>query len=165
MTDGVGGMGPGGEEPLEEEESFGRPFLGFAMPGAATSGIPAQPGSREPAPMEEGVYEALRPYLLTGGRTGGGKSGIGIETLLIRDLNVPAGPHTTSPELARIADACDDAVAVAEVAVRVGLPIGVVQVLAGDLVSAGVLQRSTVTTSLADDVLFIERLIQGVASL
>jgi Protein of unknown function (DUF742) len=78
---------------------------------------------------------------------------------------VPAGPHTTSPELARIADACDDPVAVAEVAVRVGLPIGVVQVLAGDLVSSGVLQRSTVTTSLADDVLFIERLIQGVASL
>jgi hypothetical protein len=164
VTDGVGATRPGGDEPLEEE-SFGRPFLGFAMPGAAAPGIPAQPGSREPAPAEEGVDEAFRPYLLTGGRTGGGRAGIKIETLLVRDLNVPAGPHTTSPELARIADACDDPVAVAEVAVRVGLPVGVVQVLAGDLVSAGVLQRSSVTTSLADDVLFIERLIQGVASL
>jgi hypothetical protein len=156
---------PGGGEP-EEEESFGRPFLGFAMP-AATPGIPAQhsPG-RTPAGADESEdTEGFRPYLLTGGRTGGGAAGIGIETLLVRDLNVAAGPHTTSPELTRIADACDDPVAVAEVAVRVGLPIGVVQVLAGDLVSSGVLQRSSVTTSLADDVLFIERLIQGVASL
>jgi hypothetical protein len=164
VNDDVDAMRPGEESP--EEESFGRPFLGFAMPGAAAPGGPARHGPGDlPGAADQGVDEALRPYLLTGGRTGGGASGIGIETLLIRDLNVPAGPHTTGPELARIADACDEPVAVAEVAARIGLPIGVVQVLAGDLVSAGVLQRSIVTTSLADDVLFIERLIQGVASL
>jgi hypothetical protein len=61
--------------------------------------------------------------------------------------------------------ACDSPVAVAEVAARIGLPIGVVQVLAGDLVNAGVLLRSESSKSLADDVLFIERLIQGVAAL
>ena len=146
----------------DEEESFGRPFLGWTMPASA-----APPGPAAPVPAAESDEgdEAYRPYLLTGGRTGGGRAGVKIETVLVRDFGVPAGPHTTNPELARIADACDDPLAVAEVAVRVGLPIGVVQVLAGDLVSAGVLQRSTVTTSLADDVLFIERLIQGVASL
>jgi hypothetical protein len=83
------------------------------MPAAAAPGIPAQhaPGGVPGAGADQEVDEAFRPYLLTGGRTGGGASGIGIETLLVRDLNVPAGPHTTSPELARIADSCDDPVA------------------------------------------------------
>lgn len=146
-----------------EEESFGRPFLGWTMPAPA-----APPGPAAPAPATaegEESDEGYRPYLLTGGRTGGGRAGVKIETVLVRDHDVPALAHTTTPELARIVEACAGPVAVAEVAVRLGLPVGVVQVLAGDLVTAGVLQRSTVTTSLADDVGFIERLIQGVASL
>ena len=150
------------------EESFGRPFLGWPMPAAAVPPAPRGPATpAPPAPGEAGEEgdEAYRPYLLTGGRTGGGRAGVKIETLLVRDYDVPAIAHTTTPELVRIVEACAGPVAVAEVAARLGLPVGVVQVLAGDLVSAGVLQRSTATTSLADDVGFIERLIQGVASL
>jgi hypothetical protein len=153
----------------EAEESFGRPFLGWTPPAPAGPADPAGPAApaAPSAPSAGGGEsdEAYRPYLLTGGRTGGGRAGVQIETVLVRDLDVPAVAHTTTPELARIVEACAGPVAVAEVAVRLGLPVGVVQVLAGDLVSAGVLQRSTATTSLADDVGFIERLIQGVASL
>jgi hypothetical protein len=101
---------------------------------------------------------------MTGGRVGGGAAGIGIETLLICDRPV-APDRSWSTEMAMIVRACDRPMACAEVAARIGLPIGVVQVLAGDLVAAGVLQRSASSASLADDVAFIERLIHGVSAL
>jgi uncharacterized protein DUF742 len=139
-----------------EEESFGRPFLGKIIRAEAVDGLKGD--------TEEAAAAASRPYLLTGGRTGGGAAGIGIETMLVRD-RAAAPPAARSTAISMIVAACDAPVAVAEVAARIGLPIGVVQVLAGDLVNAGVLLRSESSKSLADDVLFIERLIQGVAAL
>lgn len=153
-----GHEGGDAEPPPEEEESFARPFLGWAMQAEPEAHADGAHDAHE-------AHEAFRPYLLTGGRTGGGAAGVGIETVLVRDTGAAAHHVAGSAELARIVAACDAPVAVAEVAARVNLPVGVVQVLAGDLVSAGVLLRSSSTTSLADDVVFIERLIQGVASL
>ena len=143
----------------EEEESFGRPFLGRAM-RAETVGSHEATETHEQAPGDH-----HHPYLLTGGRTGGGASGVHIETLLVRDVAAAEGQTAWSGQLAMIIAICETPIAVAEVAARVGLPIGVVQVLAGDLVTAGVLLRSSSTMSLADDVLFIERLIHGVDAL
>jgi len=161
----VSGAGGFDDEPEhEEEESFGRPFLGRAM---RAEPVETAPTSENHEGHEEHHTAAdHRPYLLTGGRTGGGESGIGIETLLVRDTAVIPRQTSWSPEMSKIIAACDSAVAVAEVAARIGLPIGVVQVLAGDLVTSGVLLRSMQPSmSLADDVLFIERLINGVAAL
>ena len=148
----------------EEEESFGRPFLGRVMRAETVEVVQASEG--QDGHEDHHSADNHRPYLLTGGRTGGGESGIGIETLLVRDTSVIPRQTSWSPEMSKIIAACDSAVAVAEVAARIGLPIGVVQVLAGDLVTSGVLLRSMQpSTSLADDVLFIERLINGVAAL
>jgi hypothetical protein len=143
----------------EEEESFGRPFLGRML---GTAPVHAAPEAEHEDETPGGHY---RPYLLTGGRTGGGAAGIGIETVLVRDLAAVPRQTTWSSQMSMIISACETPVAVAEVAARIGLPIGVVQVLAGDLVSAGALLRSASSMSLADDVLFIERLIHGVAAL
>jgi hypothetical protein len=147
----------------EEEGSFGRPFLGRKL-GAPP---PVEAVTTEHTDEEEAPGNHYRPYLLTGGRTGGGASGVAIETVLVRDQSAIPRQQPWSNELAMIISACDQPVAVAEVAARVGLPIGVVQVLSGDLVTAGVLLRSASSSSmsLADDVLFIERLIHGVAAL
>ncbi len=149
----------------EEEESFGRPFLGRTL-GAAPVKV-AEADSHQDAHSHEDETPGghYRPYLLTGGRTGGGASGVHIETVLVRDHSVIPRQATWSNELEMIVAACEQPVAVAEVAARIGLPIGVVQVLTGDLVTAGVLLRSESSLSLADDVLFIERLINGVAAL
>ena len=146
------------DEQGHEEESFGRPFLGRAIQAESVDGL-----RHEPA--EDVSVGANRPYLMTGGRTGGGASGIGIETVLVRDRAAQRG--SWSREMTMIVGVCDSPVAVAEVAARIGLPIGVVQVLAGDLVAAGTLLRSAsaASMSLADDVNFIERLIHGVAAL
>jgi len=147
----------------EEEESFGRPFLGRSLSPAPVAA--ATPSQSDNDHEHEQAGDHYRPYLLTGGRTGGGASGVGIETVLVRDQSVIPRQTAWSSEMSMIIAACDQPVAVAEVAARVGLPIGVVQVLAGDLVSAGVLLRSASSLTLADDVLFIERLIHGVAAL
>jgi hypothetical protein len=144
------------DEQAYEEESFGRPFLGKAIKAESVDGLMNET-------LDEASIEHKRAYLLTGGRTGGGAAGIGIETMLVRDRGM-AHRHWPT-EMSMIIATCETPVAVAEVAARIGLPIGVVQVLAGDLVSAGVLLRSASSRSLADDVHFIERLIHGVAAL
>jgi hypothetical protein len=150
----VNGRGGLDDEQAFEEESFARPFLGKAIKAESVDGLET---------LDEASIEHKRAYLLTGGRTGGGAAGIGIETVLVRDRGVI---HRGWPvEMSTIIASCEAPVAVAEVAARIGLPIGVVQVLAGDLVSAGVLLRSASSMSLADDVHFIERLIHGVAAL
>ena len=145
------------DEQAHEEESFGRPFLGKAIKAESVDGL------RNDV-IDDASVEHRRAYLLTGGRTGGGAAGIGIETVLVRDRGARLR-HGLPPEMSAIIASCEMPVAVAEVAARIGLPIGVVQVLAGDLVSAGVLLRSASSKSLADDVHFIERLIHGVAAL
>jgi hypothetical protein len=148
------------DESEHEEEAFGRPFLGRTM--QAETFATSAPDVHEHEEQPGGHHYS---YLLTGGRTGGGASGIHIETVLVRDDSAAQQHGRLSGELARIVAACETPVAVAEVAARIGLPLGVVQVLAGDLVGTGVLLRSSSTPSLADDVLFIERLINGVAAL
>ena len=145
------------EEPPEVEESFGRPFLGRPIKAETSRSQPDEMVDDDPAAGSN------RPYLMTGGRTGGGASGIGIETVLVRDHGAP--PGRWSLETRMIVAACETPIAVAEVAARVGLPIGVVQVLAGDLVAAGTLLKSGSSLAQADDVLFIERLIHGVTAL
>lgn len=145
------------DEHAHEEESFGRPFLGRAIKAESVDGLAHET-------LDEASIEHKRAYLLTGGRTGGGAAGIGIETVLVRDRG-SVSRRGWPAEMSMIIGTCETPVAVAEVAARIGLPIGVVQVLAGDLVSAGVLLRSASSMSLADDVNFIERLIHGVAAL
>jgi hypothetical protein len=155
----IGDDGFSDEDAGNEEEVFGRPFLGHVLRSEAF-----RPDETAEIP-EEAPSGHNHPYLLTGGRTGGGAAGVKIETILVRDAKAPPRPAGWSGELAMIISICEAPIAVAEVAARIGLPIGVVQVLAGDLVAAGVLIRSSSTKSLADDVLFIERLIHGVAAL
>jgi Protein of unknown function (DUF742) len=157
----VNGNDPLADEELihEEAENFGRPFLGRTLHHETVSSEPVTEA------QEEAPGSHNHPYLLTGGRTGGGLTGVHIETVLVRDVAAIERQGGWSGELALIIAACEKPVAVAEVAARIGLPIGVVQVLAGDLVIAGVLLRSSSTMALADDVLFIERLIHGVDAL
>ena len=60
----------------EEEESFGRPFLGRVMRAEPVEAVPTS--ENHEGHEEHHTAADHRPYLLTGGRTGGGESGIGI---------------------------------------------------------------------------------------
>ncbi|MFI5908530.1 DUF742 domain-containing protein [Dactylosporangium sp. NPDC051541] len=77
----------------------------------------------------------LRPFMLTGGRTRPLQDGLRIETM------VSAPPAALSAplrfELRRIVELCQTPLSVAEIAVRLGVPLGVARVLVADLVADG----------------------------
>ncbi|MCW2639460.1 MAG: hypothetical protein JWP76_1766 [Dactylosporangium sp.] len=99
---------------------------------------PEQPDAWEPQPdpddlAVDGVL--VRPFLLTGGRTRPLHDGLRVETL------VSARPAALSAplrfEMRRIVELCQAPLSVAEIAVRLGVPLGVARVLVGDLATEG----------------------------
>jgi hypothetical protein len=93
---------------------------------------PARPGGRaEP----DGDDLFLRPFMLTGGRTRPQHDGLRIETLL------HAGPAALRAHLRfearRIVELCQVACSIADLAVALQVPLGVIRVLVADLLSEG----------------------------
>lgn len=76
----------------------------------------------------------VRPFVITGGRTRHPSVHLRVEALVVaaREPDVEL-----QFEHARLLEACPTPVSVAEVAARVGVPLGVAQVLIGDLAEAG----------------------------
>jgi Protein of unknown function (DUF742) len=157
-----------------DDEPLGRPFLP-GSPSSPTSG--ASPGSRPPlipgsAAADEPPIEVLnagsqvRPYLLTGGRTRARGPAVAMETVVLATGAAPAWrPAAAGVERLRILQLCERPCSAAEVAARLELPLGVALVLVTDLVAEGLLDASMVAPRQADDVVFLERLIAGVAAL
>lgn len=139
------------DDEVWEDDTFNRSFLHMALP---------QDSAAEPEQQDESLE--TRAYLMTGGRTGGGKADVSIETMVVAHPDKPVLTRLSPEALVVHAAADGPAMAVAEIAARVRLPLGVVQVLVGDLVYDGYLLTSIASTSLHDDVDFLERLIQRV---
>ena len=75
-----------------------------------------------------------RPYTVTGGRTRSrGTRYFDLVDMGVRSMRSADPESISSPERAQILDLCRVPVSVAEVAALVGLPLGVVRVLLGDL--------------------------------
>lgn len=92
------------------------------------------PGPVEPEPDED----LVRPFVITGGRTRHATVQLRVEALVVATGAVPARPLRF--EHARIIETCRSPISVAEVAARVGVPLGVAQILVGDLAEAGLVQ-------------------------
>ncbi len=153
-------MNGGGEDELPEEELLDRPFL-RGGPGPAPA--PA-------LPPEHGLPAAgrgdVRPYLMTGGRTGPGELAIAMETVVVAsELWRRGRPPGQAFERARILRACAQPRSVAELAVLLEVPLGVAVVLVSDLVMAGLLDAAGVRSGQSHDIDFLERLIVGVSAL
>ncbi len=114
-------------------------------------------GSRQVGDAPSGV----RAYLITGGRA---SAPLAYETILVPKSRVDGSTETF--ERARIMQVCrsGDALSVAELAARLRLPIGVVRVLASDLVNAGLLSAHS-SENTSSDVTLLTRLIHGVRAL
>lgn len=86
--------------------------------------------------MNEG-HDLVRPYIMTGGRTRAQRRDLRVETLLhTRSGHVP--PYLPD-EQQLVLDECHQVMSVAEVASHLHLVVGVVMILADDLISAGLL--------------------------
>jgi len=79
----------------------------------------------------------VRPFIMTGGRTGAGDRRLQIETVVAASGR--AGAAVPAFESLSIVELCLAPRSIAEIAARLRLPVGVVVVLVGDLVGEGLL--------------------------
>lgn len=108
----------------------------------------------------------VRAYMMTGGRTGAGAVRLEFEAMLTLSERGKGTVQSLAFERRKIADLCGDtAQSVAELAAKLHIPLGVAQVVAGDMVGDGLLSLHQAKTNLSDDIAMIKRLIQGVRAL
>lgn len=108
----------------------------------------------------------VRPYVVTGGRTKPTGEVIELDSTIRATDLPPEDDGRSSPETHRIVAICRRPTALAEVAARAALPVGVVRVLVGDLLIAGVLdvQRGAPVDAPTDPRL-LKKLLHGIRAL
>ncbi|GGV82525.1 MULTISPECIES: DUF742 domain-containing protein [Streptomyces] len=113
---------------------------------------------------ETGRY--LRPYAITGGRTRHSQHAFTLITLVVA-RSARDTPSGLEPEADRILELCRDrAMAVAEIAALLDLPVSVVKVLCGDLLDASlILVQSPPGQDSRPSVELIERVMDGIRQL
>lgn len=138
-------------EPPRASGALIRPFLdsGVADHGSVNSAAPGP---------------ALRPYLLTSGRVAPDLA-VAVETQVIAtDAGHAARPRLTF-ERRHIVALCEDPLAIAEIAARLRLHLGVVRVLVGDLSAAGLLAVYLPNADAPSDVDTLLRVIRGLRAI
>ena len=109
-----------------------------AQRAATASTPPAAAGDTGDDESDEPDEALVRPFVITGGRTRHATVHLRVEALVVwTGLQPPAGLQF---EHAAILDACPEPISVAEVAARIGVPLGVAQILVGDLADAGLVR-------------------------
>ncbi len=104
-----------------------------------------------------------RPYVLTGGRTRG-RSDLPIEALVVTESRALA--RGAAPEVRAIVDLCTTPHSIVEIAAHLGLAIGVVRVLVGDLAEERTLAIGVTAPHRLDErVRTLERLLERVRDL
>lgn len=82
-------------------------------------------------------HDFVRPFIMTGGRTRAARRDLRLETMLqATSEDVPAGLPSEQEELLTL---CQEPQSVAEAAAKLGLVVGVVTVIAGDLIAEDLL--------------------------
>jgi Protein of unknown function (DUF742) len=179
MTDDPGpGTAPGPAAPPGPAAAPGR----TAPPGpAAPAGtgalirpylsarVAAEPA---PAPAADGAAAGtatvgapgLRPFLLTSGRTTSVVT-IAIETQVISTDDGRDKVDTLTFERRDIVALCEEPLALAEIAAMLGLHLGVVRVLVGDLSTEGLLAVYLPDADVAQDVDTLLRVIRGLRAI
>ena len=142
--------------PLEPPSAY-RPL----MPG------PLEPQSFEPDPPgQDTEAAAVRPYTWTRGRT---KSGfdLAIETLVSTSRRGRDQMGMLQVEHRAVAELCEQARSVAEVAALLSLPLGVARVLLGDMAGLGIVTVHETASSAGSvpDLALMERVLSGLRRL
>lgn len=84
-----------------------------------------------------GGHDFVRPFIMTGGRTRAERRDLRVETMLQASVaDMPLGLPSEQEELLQL---CREPQSVAEVAAKLHLVLGVVAVIAGDLIATGLL--------------------------
>ena len=86
----------------------------------------------EPDPVGGG-HDLVRPFIMTGGRTHADRRDLRVETMLQSVVEVP--PPDLHSEQEQVLQLCAEPQSVAEVSAKLGLVLGVVTVIASDLIA------------------------------
>jgi Protein of unknown function (DUF742) len=142
-------------------EPYGQPY-GILPPSGPIDVPPPDP---EQADQEAGA-SAVRPYTWTRGRT---KSGfdLAIETLVSTSGRGREQMGMLQVEHRAVAELCEQARSVAEVAALLSLPLGVARVLLGDMAGLGLVTVHQTASSAgnAPDLALMERVLSGLRRL
>jgi len=110
----------------------------------------------------------VRPYALTSGRTRGSVH-LPVEAMVQQLPRARQREWASHDQLGKIVAACEGRTSVAEIAAHVGLPLGVVRVLIGDLIDEGCLELAAVTLSesstLSERKDLVERTLRGLRAI
>jgi hypothetical protein len=125
-----------------------------------------QPVEEEPEPYEGGGSSVVRPYTWTRGRTRSGFA-LEIETLVSTSGRGREQFGVLQFEHRSVAELCDQARSVAEVAALLGVPLGVAKVLVGDMAGLGLVVVHQTVSGNGDvpDLALMERVLSGLRRL
>jgi hypothetical protein len=115
---------------------------------------------------EARAHSLVRPYMLTRGRTSSALGTFELHAPALALVTPEQLGRNASPEDRRIVEMCQTPMSVAEIAARLGTPVGVGRVLVGDLVVAGMLHvRQSADGAEHRDVRLLERLLEGIRAI
>jgi hypothetical protein len=123
------------------------------------------PGPAPPFESHGSTPQSIRPYLITRGRAGPTAVTVEIEAQIVTTPDGEAALSRYRLEERDIIVLCRQPMAVAEVAARLGIHLGVARVLVGDLIAAGHLAARRPYEGLHRNVAIIERVIHGLQAI
>jgi hypothetical protein len=149
----IGDVGPlGGSGPIGGPGPAG---TGAGGPGAAGAG---------PAWMDRDAGPIVRPYAMTGGRARSDAAGFDLVSFVVATGR--PGTINLLPEHRALVAGAGEPISVAELASHVDLPLGVVRVLLGDLLTDGLISMySSGPGSQRPDERVLKAVINGLRSL
>lgn len=106
----------------------------------------------------------VRPYSLTGGRTHT-QQHLLVETLVSTPQYDPVLSDTLMPESRALYERARSRASVAELSVELGLPLGVIRVLVGDLATRGAIFVHPTAYAYQNDTHVLERILDGLKRL
>ena len=116
--------------------------------------------------QDTGSSSAVRPYTWTRGRTRSGFD-LAIETLVSTSARGRAQATSLQVEHRAVAELCEQARSVAEIAALLPVPLGVARVLLGDMAALGVVtvHQTASSAGSAPDLALMERVLSGLRRL
>ncbi|MBV2364905.1 DUF742 domain-containing protein [Streptomonospora nanhaiensis] len=122
-------------------------------------------GDAAGGPRHGAAGPLVRPYTVTGGRTRPVDAGLDMISIVVATRE-SADAAALEPEHAAILRMCDRPVSVAELSAQLDLPITVVKVLLGDLITAGdVLARAPLPVSDTPQLDVLQAVLDGIRRL
>lgn len=149
-----------GERPLTG--ALIRPFLD--RDAGVTHGRPVSGPGVRPRPGAGGSSDAVRPFLVTAGRTASAED-YPVETQVVITPRGESAADSLAFEYRDIVALCAEPVAVAEISARLSLHLGVIRVLVDDLQHQGMVTTYQPDVDSSDDVEMIQRVIHALRQL